>query len=175
MSPLPGRRALQDYGTVAALLVVVLLAYRTFAPGQPDLPSQAPGFHLPDLDGGTLSLESLQGRVVVLNFWATWCGPCAAEIPEFSAFAAAHPEVSVIGVSVDDLSPDALRPLASRLGITYPVVLADGPTQRRWDVSTLPTTIVVGPDGAVWRSHVGTLNREGLERLVVPPPPAKGS
>lgn len=122
----------------------------------PDLPDQAPDFTLADLDGATVTLSSLRGQTVVLNFWATWCGPCRVEIPAFSAFAQEHPEVPVFGIAVDG-SPAELRRAAAQLGIDYPVLVADGAVQAAYQIETLPTTVIVNPDGSVRTAHVGIM------------------
>ncbi len=127
----------------------------------PSLPDEAPPFTLSDLDGQPLSLEDLRGRTVVLNFWATWCGPCRVEAPTFSAFAEAHPDVAVIGV-VADGPPAKVRKVASDLGITYPVVMGDRAVFEAYGVDTYPTTVVVTADGGVRWAHTGIMLRPHL-------------
>ncbi len=122
----------------------------------PDLPEAAPGFTLLDLDGGRHSLSDLRGQTVVLNFWATWCGPCRMEVPGLSSFARAHPDIPVLGIAVDG-EPEALRAAAKDLGIDYPVLRIDAATREAYGVSTLPTTIVVDPDGNVRSVHAGLM------------------
>ena len=122
----------------------------------PDLPDQAPDFTLAALDGSTVTLSDLRGQTVVLNFWATWCGPCRVEIPAFSAFAQDHPEVPVLGIAVDG-TPAELRQAAAKLGIDYPVLVADGAVQAAYQVETLPTTVVINPDGSVRTAHAGIM------------------
>jgi len=122
----------------------------------PDLPDQAPGFTLPDLDGQQVSLADFSGQTVVLNFWATWCGPCRFEIPAFSEFADENPDIPVLGIAVDGTTPE-LRRASKELGITYPVLIADASTKASYGVETLPTTVVVGEDGAVRYAHAGLM------------------
>ncbi len=122
----------------------------------PTLPDAAPPFTLATLDGGQLSLESLRGKTVVLNFWATGCGPCQMEVPGLSAFARSHPDIPVLGIAVDG-TRDSLRAAAIQLGIDYPVLLADAATKAAYKVTTLPTTVIVGPDGAIRSAHAGLM------------------
>ena len=127
----------------------------------PSLPEFAPPFALQNLDGETVALADLRGQTVVLNFWATWCGPCRVEIPSFSRFADDHPEIQIFGVAVDG-EVEALRAAQADLGIRYPVLRADEATLAAYGVRSLPTTVVVREDGRVRSAHVGMLFRPQL-------------
>ena len=158
-SPPPplARRALRLVAELA--FSVVALAVLWIGVGwlrAPTLPEAAPGFTLLDLEGNAHTLADLRGKTVVLNFWATWCGPCRAEVPGLSSFARAHPDIPVLGIAVDG-EPAALRKAAESLGIDYTVLRADAATRAAYDVSTLPTTVVIGPDGAVRAAHAGLM------------------
>ncbi|MBN2801385.1 MAG: redoxin domain-containing protein [Deltaproteobacteria bacterium] len=122
----------------------------------PDLPEVAPSFVLQDLNGKTVRLEDFRGQVVVLNFWATWCGPCRAEIPTFSRFAQRHPEVPVLGIAVDG-SRAQLRSAQKSMGIAYPILLGDKATVAAYGASTLPTTVIVDEEGHIRTAHVGVM------------------
>ena len=122
----------------------------------PSLPDAAPDFTLTDLSGAQTSLADLRGQTVVLNFWATWCGPCRYEIPTLNDFAANNPDVPVLGIAVDGTAQELRRAVAT-LEIEYPVLMIDAPTAAAYEVTTLPTTIVVGPDGRVNGSHAGII------------------
>jgi thiol-disulfide isomerase/thioredoxin len=164
--PTPLSRRLLRFGREIAL-VVVMGAVLWLGLGwlrAPDLPAAAPDFTLADLDGNTWRLSELRGRTVVLNFWATWCGPCRMEAPGLSSFAAANPDIPVLGIAVDG-APSALRKAARELGITYPVLPADEATRLAYGVSTLPTTVVVGPDGSVKAAHAGLMLESHLGLL----------
>lgn len=152
-----GKRALRyvrDWGIALGVAVIAFLAFDAYR--APDVPDVAPDFTLQTLDGDTVSLSELRGQTVVLNFWATWCGPCRQEIPAFSAWSLEHPDVPVLGIATDD-SPAKLRAARKQLDIAYPIVLGDAQVARDYDVSSLPTTVIVGPDGHVQDVHVGIM------------------
>lgn len=136
---------------LAVVLLVVVGRLRA-----PELPEQAPDFTLRTLEGERVVLSELRGQVVVLNFWATWCGPCRMEIPAFSAFADKNPDVRVLGLATDGTEAE-LRAAAPKLGIRYPVLRADEATTRAYGVSTLPTTVIVDAEGRVRLAHAGIL------------------
>lgn len=146
-----------------ALLAAPLMLVAGWLRG-PTLPDQAPVFSLPDLDGRSVSLADYRGKTVVLNFWATWCGPCRVEAPSFAAYAEAHPDVVVLGL-VADGPPQRVRVVSKDLGITYPVVQADEATLRAYGVSVYPTTVIVDPDGSVRWAHAGLMFRPQLAWL----------
>jgi len=146
---------IKDWG-IALLLTVFgffLLSYFQ----TPRLPEQAPEWSLNDVDGRSVSLSDFRGQTVVLNFWATWCGPCRTEIPAFSAFSKANPDIPVLGISVDDASPKAIKRAAKSLGITYPVLVADANIQRDYKVGSIPMTVIVDPEGKITDVHVGMM------------------
>lgn len=127
----------------------------------------APGFALPDLDGGTATLGDYTGRVLLLNFWATWCLPCRAEMPWFAEFQTAFEDdgFAVLGVSVDEPGRDVVEPFIERSPVNYRIVLAD--TDQRLaafgPVNTLPTTWLVDRQGRIAAEHVGLVSREATE------------
>ena len=89
---------LKDWLAALAIGIAIALVFGSFD-NKPDLPDQAPNFSLTDLQGNHLVLDEMRGQTVVLNFWASWCGPCRDEIPEFSRFAHENPEVAVLGLA----------------------------------------------------------------------------
>jgi thiol-disulfide isomerase/thioredoxin len=155
------RQMLKDYGAVLLLALAVVLLFGRRG-GAPDLPDLAPELSVPDLEGANVALADLRGAPVVLNFWASWCGPCRQEIPAFSAFAAEHPDVHVIGVAVDSGDRDAIEKAARSFGISYRVAVADRGVVSRYGIETLPTTVIIDADGKVKSAHVGTLSKASL-------------
>lgn len=120
-------------------------------------PSPMPPFLVNDLDGGIISSASLQGKVVLLNFWATWCPPCREEIPEMIALANRYKDrLQIIGVSMDDAPPEEVREFAKQVGINYPIVMGSHAISAEYGgVPALPTSFVVNPEGRVVEKHVG--------------------
>jgi thiol-disulfide isomerase/thioredoxin len=138
------------------LLVVGVLAYALGLFRAPELPEQAPDFTLPTLSGNLVTLSDLRGHTVVLNFWATWCGPCRFEIPAFARFSRDHPKVVVLGVVARE-ERETIEASVEELEIPYPVLLGDARTFQSYGIDTFPTTVVVGPDGAVRTAHAGIM------------------
>lgn len=110
---------------------------------------QAPGMSLPDLQGGEFHLEDLRGRVVVINFWATWCGPCRSEMPALERAwqrLRLH-DVELLAVATQD-DPQMLRRFLQRNPVTFPVLLDEsGKAAREWPFSGIPATFVIDGRG----------------------------
>jgi thiol-disulfide isomerase/thioredoxin len=128
---------------------------------------QAPAFEVALLDGGTFDLsEQLEsGKQVVLNLWASWCIPCRTEMPELSAFAGAHPEVTVIGVAVEDRLETA-REFAAEIAPVYPLAMGDPAFEDSYPRLGLPVTYVIDATGTVTAVHNGIIDFEALEELI---------
>jgi len=146
-------------------MLAVGLGWEYFQP-KPELPEFAPDFAHVDLDGKTHRLESYRGKRVVLNFWASWCGPCVSEIPAFSRLSEEHPEIPVLGLSTDRSRADA-QGAVDRLKIPYPILMAGG-VANTYDISTLPTTVIVAEDGRVDSVHVNAMSFKALRRAALP-------
>lgn len=126
----------------------------------------APAFRLPRLGGGELSLSDLRGRVVVIDFWATWCPPCIFQIPILNQIHQRYAGrgVAVLGISVDTGGVDAVRAFAEEQGIAYPVLLGDESLARAYGAPGYPSLVVVAPDGTIPEGppHVGVVDLEEL-------------
>jgi len=135
--------------------------------GQP-----APALTLSTLDGGRTSVADYRGKLVVLNFWATWCPPCTLEMPSLEALWRRYRDrgLVVIGVSVDRGAPRALlEPYVRNLKLTFPILLdPDSKTSDRWRVTALPATFLVRPGGEVAGMATGARewNSDEMQALV---------
>ena len=123
-------------------------------------PDPAPDLKAKDVNGTELSLEAYKGKVVLLNFWATWCGPCRAEIPSLIRIQEAYKDrLQIIGMDVDDDDEEQLRAFVKEKGINYPVAMTSGPVRLAYGgIAALPTMFIVNRDGKVVQKHVGLLN-----------------
>jgi thiol-disulfide isomerase/thioredoxin len=120
-------------------------------------PQPAPPFLLQDLDGNVVSTAQWPGKVVLLNFWATWCPPCREEIPLLVQLAKKYRDsLLIVGVSVDDGSPDDVREFAKAFRVNYPVVMWSRELIAEYGgVPALPTTFLINKDGRVVQKHEG--------------------
>lgn len=120
-------------------------------------PDPAPSFQLKDLSGKDLNLESSKGKVVLLNFWATWCGPCREEIPGLIALQQRYKDqLQIIGLVVDADDDKEVRKVVDSEEINYPVALADNETRFAYGgISALPTVFIINTEGRVVQKHVG--------------------
>lgn len=130
-------------------------------------PEPAPGMVIHDLSGKITTMEDLKGKVVLVNFWATWCPPCRVEIPELIKLQEQHRErLQVIGISEDE-DPEPVREFVKRVGINYPVVMATPELIAAYGgVAALPTTFVIDTEGRVVQKHLGLLSAETYDREI---------
>ena len=126
-------------------------------------------FTLPGLDGNSYSVSQFHDHWVVVNFWATWCGPCRKEIPELSELHTERDDVIVLGIAYEDLDPSGFEMFLNEYNPSYPILLPDV-----YDMPAaleiprvLPTTFIVNPAGEKVRTFMGPITREELERAFI--------
>jgi thiol-disulfide isomerase/thioredoxin len=124
--------------------------------------SLAPDFELSALDGKKVKLSDLRGKAVLLNFWATYCGPCKIEMPWFVELQKEYgPEgFQIVGVAMDDASTEEIAKFAKEMGVNYPILIGqDSVAQSYGGVSVLPTTFFIDRDGKVTAREFGLRSR----------------
>jgi peroxiredoxin len=127
----------------------------------------APDFTLPDAAGKSARLSEFRGQVVLLNFWATWCGPCKVEIPWFVEFEQAYGDAgfAVLGVSLDQDGWKSVKPYIEAKKVNYRVVLGDDEITRIYGgLESLPTTLIIDKAGRIAAAHVGLVEKKTYEK-----------
>jgi thiol-disulfide isomerase/thioredoxin len=144
------------------------------APGEPEDAAVAGkparlDFKLKDMNGVDVKLDSFKGKVILINFWATWCGPCKAEIPSLVELQEEYADdLVVLGFSVDDPA-EKMKPYAEEYKVNYPLLVGNG----REDVQNafgpllgIPVSVIIGRDGIIAKKHTGIATKEQFEREI---------
>ncbi len=153
----------------ALALAGILLAVPVAATAGDVTPAPAPAWQLRDPDGRVVTSGQFKHKVVVLDFWATWCGPCRSEIPGYVALQQKYAAdgLVVVGVSVDQGGPGVVRKFVADEKISYPVVLADDRIVEAFGgVEAIPTTFIIDRDGVVRYRKVGAMPPGEFEAVV---------
>jgi peroxiredoxin len=142
--------------TIACVVFAVAAgtASSAIAPSTP-----APDFTLHSMSGPNMRLKEQRGRVVMVNFWATWCAPCRQEMPQLNRLYQKYRSAGfvLLGVNVDD-DPSKAAEVATKLGVTFPVLLdPEKNVSKLYDLSTMPSTVIIDRDGKVRYVHRGYL------------------
>jgi cytochrome c biogenesis protein CcmG/thiol:disulfide interchange protein DsbE len=126
----------------------------------------APAWNLKDLDGKSVQLSDFKGKVVILDFWATWCPPCRAEIPNFVQLQTQYKDkgLVVVGISVDEGGPAVVSAFAKAQNINYPIVMGDESVSTAYgNIQAIPTTFVIDPSGNIVNRHEGFTEKSTFE------------
>ena len=131
-------------------------------------PYPLPAFTAVDLDGQEVSPEKWRGRIVLVNFWATWCGPCRVEMPELAALQEKYRDaLLVVGVLNDPAAVEAAKALAASAGVKYPIVLLNNSIEMSFsEAPVLPMTYLIDPAGRMVAAHAGRIDASLVEREI---------
>lgn len=155
---------------LTAILLIGLSATGCTAAPQQGPRQPAADFNLKTLDGKSLQLSALKGKVVLLDFWATWCPPCRQEIPHFKELYDQYrgKGLEIIGVALDDGGEKDVAPFARQNQINYPLVAAGGQelAQRYGGIRGIPTTFLIDKQGRIAKKYIGYQSKEVFEKEI---------
>ena len=152
-------------------IAVVELGLRRAGTRQAPAGAAAPAFTLPDTDGRSVSLKSLKGKVVAVNFWATWCGPCRDEMPELSRVYAENRGrcFEMLGIAEESGPREEVVATAQRFGATYPILLDDdGRAGDAFKIPAYPRTFLIDGNGLIRKVFEGAIGRGELQQALLP-------
>ena len=150
------RKAISTIGIVASICIGLGIPRVLLA--------DALEYSLQDLQGNAQSLSQYEDQWVIVNFWATWCGPCIREIPELMSFADRHlGRAQVVGIAFEKTPIDEIRSFVASFGVNYPVlIIGEEPLVPMEPLKGLPSTFLISPQGQVVHSHVGPVTENQL-------------
>jgi thiol-disulfide isomerase/thioredoxin len=137
-----------------------------------DLPiiGPAPAWSLTSLDGQPIGRDTLKGKVVVIDFWATWCGPCVHEIPGYVALQKKYADrgLVIVGLSVDQNGAAVVPPFAKKMSVNYPLALSTTElTEAFGGIEAIPTTLLIDREGNIRHRKVGSMDTGAYEKLIL--------
>lgn len=150
---------------IPIILVLFVWANADCARAMKEDSPMAPNFSLKDLSGNEVSLSDFEGKVLFLNFWATWCPPCRAEIPDFIEVYDKYKDMglAILGISVDQMSAKRVGEFAERLKMNYPVAMATRKLFQDYPApGAIPTTLVIDGSGKIRHKKVGMMSKQEL-------------
>lgn len=151
------------------LFIIATVLFATALYAQNDTKRLAPNFSLKQSDGTTVELAKLKGKVVVVNFWATWCPPCRAEIPDFIKVQEQYKSkgLVIVGISLDQKGWPAINAFAAKTKFNYPIVLGnDQVVEAYGGVDAIPTSFIIDKKGYIVDKQVGMLTNDVLQQKI---------
>ena len=137
-------------------------------PAETPVAKDTPSLRVTTVDGKTFDLADQRGKWTVVNFWATWCGPCLKEMPELSALDAMREHIVVVGLAYEDTTAEAMQAFLKTHPVVYPIALLDvyNPPKDFDTPRGLPMTVLVGPDGKVVKTITGPVTAHDIETAI---------
>jgi thiol-disulfide isomerase/thioredoxin len=155
---------------LSALFLGFLFPPITAVYAEPVPATPAPAWKLKDVDGKIVSSEQFKGKVVVVDFWATWCGPCREEIPGYVALQKKYAKdgLVIVGISLDEAGAKVVKPFVQKNGVGYTIVLGDDATREAFgNFEAIPTTFLIDRSGKIRDRKTGAEPTEEYEKRIV--------
>lgn len=147
---------------------ILAFTWMAFTLAGADLGKAPADFKLTDAKGATISAAKYRGRVVLINFWATWCHGCKEELPWLVQYQRDYRRkgLTLIGISMDEDGWKAVRPFLKKTKLNYPVVIGNEQLAQKYGLEAMPMTVLIGRDGTVAAAYAGVVDRAGCERQI---------
>ncbi|MBT3606007.1 MAG: TlpA family protein disulfide reductase [Candidatus Latescibacteria bacterium] len=154
--------------TLGFLALAFIIIWESYAVSNADssnnVQKRAPDFELLNLEGKSVSLSDHNGKIRIVDFWATWCPPCRAEIPHFNALTQRYPELVILGIALDREGPQVVKSFAEEFKVQYPLLMGNIKTVQAFgNIESIPTTFVIDQKGFIIRKYVGYRSQEVFE------------
>jgi thiol-disulfide isomerase/thioredoxin len=155
------------------LLPLFLLLFCGVLQAEPVPPVPAPAWKLKDVNGNVVSSDQFKGKVVVVDFWATWCGPCRSEIPGYERLQAKYAKdgLVIVGMATNDVGPDGVKKFMEEHGMNYQVVIGEDDVAAAFGgaggIDGIPTTFIINRDGLIVDRKIGALETSEYEKLLL--------
>ena len=129
----------------------------------------AQDFTLTTLQGEQVNLSDYKGKIVILNFWTSWCGPCKEEMPHMQSFSEKHPDIQMLAVNLTsmDLGLDAVKQFVEEYRLTFPILLDEADVVgKQYNILTIPTSYMIDLEGRIFQEVIGPMDERMMEDLV---------
>ena len=160
--------SLAKFGTAALITLSVCVLGTAGDTTPPNVRKTAPDFSLVDSNGGSIRLSDYKGKVVLLDFWATWCHGCKTEIPWYMEFQRKYKDkgLSVIGVAMDEDGWKSVKPFLENIKFNYTIVVGNPELAKEYGADSLPVTLLIDRAGKIAVSHAGVVDKASFEKDV---------